>query len=111
MAATKKMRLVVLLEPETFSAVKAMSEVSGASMSGFVSSIIEEARPQILQIAQAFEVAKRDQLEGLDAMAGVLTGMLHEGTATALELHQDRQKLKREARKPPRKPAGKRKRV
>lgn len=102
MAATKKVRLVVLLEPETFAVVKAMSEAGGISMSAFLASMVEEARPQMQQIAEAMTMAKRDRLEAFDRMSETLTGILHEGMGVAVELNKKRREAKDKA-------AGKRK--
>lgn len=102
MAATKKVRLVVLLEPETLAVVKAMSEAGGISMSAFVASMIEEARPQMKQIVDAMNIAKRDRLEAFDMMTETLTGILHEGMGVAVALQKERREAKE-------KPAGKRK--
>lgn len=101
-SGTKLVRLVVLLEPETHAVVKAMSQAGGISMSAFVASMVEEARPQMKQIADAMNMAKRDRLEAFDMLAETITGMLHEGMGVAVELNKKRREAKE-------KPAGKRK--
>lgn len=106
MARTKRARLVVLLEQETFSVVKAMSDAGGISMSAFVASMVEEARPQMKLIADALNTAKTNRLEALDAMSETLATILHEGAGVSVELHEKRRQLRDKAEG---KPAGKRK--
>lgn len=101
MAKTKKARLVVLLEPETFNVVKAMSDAGGVSMSAFVASMVEEARPQMKQIADALNAAKTNRLEALEAMSEALAGILHKGTEASVELHQTRRELRAKVQEQP----------
>lgn len=64
----KAKRVPVGFQPSTLAALERLSEVSGQSISGIVSSFMDDAAPALEEIIRALEVAKTKPLKAIDLM-------------------------------------------
>lgn len=88
--AKKTHRLTVRLSPESYSALKDVSEAGGTTISAFLDQIVLEAVPGIRQVTKALRQAQAQNLEALDTLTEAIHAAMHESSQTAMEL--DKQK-------------------
>lgn len=97
--ATKVPRVFVTLTPETYKIVQDLSESVGASMSGLLAELAEEAAPSMAQIVQAVKLAKSKPAEAFENIADALARAQGDASQLQIELIDKKRKLRRGGKK------------
>lgn len=96
----KAKRVPIAFQDSTLEALHRLSDASGQSISGIVSSFMDDAAPALEQIVQALELAKSKPVAALDLMQEQLANAQLAASQGQLELVESRKRHnKRRAKK------------
>lgn len=96
----KAKRVPIGFQPSTLAALERLSKVSGQSISGIVSSFMDDAAPALEQIIQALEAAKTKPIAAIDLMQEQLAIAQHAAAQGQLELVESRKRHNKRRAKP-----------
>jgi hypothetical protein len=88
----KAKRIPIGFQPTTMSALQRLADVSGQSISGIVSSFMDDAAPALEQIITALELAKTKPIAALDLMQEQLATAQHVASQGQLDLVETRKR-------------------
>lgn len=96
----KAKRVPIAFQDSTLEALNRLSDASGQSISGIVSSFMDDAAPALERIVQALELAKSKPVAALDLMQEQLANSQLAAAQGQLELLENRKRHnKRRAKK------------
>jgi len=96
----KAKRISIGFQPATMVALQRLADASGQSISGIVSSFMDDAAPALEQLITAMEKAKTKPLEALDMLQEQLAQAQHLASQGQLDLVETRKRHnKRRAKK------------
>lgn len=97
---SKRRRLAVTLDPESWAALDRLQAAGGMAASQFVASIVVEARPVIEVMAASLERARKSPAEAIEVMRQAVDLALFQGAQASLDLDKASKRRKlRKARK------------